>query len=217
MAYTPEQKVEAIVVSALWSDRKAAEDLDISRRSIQRWRDAMGSDPEIRSMVQDRFKEMRAEKTIPLRESVFEELTAKFGSIEDASNVIGQIAICLLDVFEELVVKLGSIQRAATAIEQIALSLLEEGDDPNIDHRNHIDGTTRYDVLYRAGFKCQACGAQPDDTNDVELHIDHIVPDSWGGSDDPDNLQCLCARCNMSKGDRYAYDHNKGQLLIPFE
>lgn len=34
------------------------------------------------------------------------------------------------------------------------------------------------------------------------LTIDHIIPRSRGGTDDPDNLQLLCAACNSTKGDR---------------
>jgi diadenosine tetraphosphate (Ap4A) HIT family hydrolase/5-methylcytosine-specific restriction endonuclease McrA len=34
------------------------------------------------------------------------------------------------------------------------------------------------------------------------LEVDHIVPRSRGGTDDPDNLQALCYRCNAMKRDR---------------
>jgi hypothetical protein len=37
----------------------------------------------------------------------------------------------------------------------------------------------------------------------VGLHIDHIRPVSLGGSNDPSNLQLLCARCNLSKYNRW--------------
>ena len=30
--------------------------------------------------------------------------------------------------------------------------------------------------------------------------IDHVVPQSRGGGDEPDNLQLLCAACNSTKG-----------------
>lgn len=43
---------------------------------------------------------------------------------------------------------------------------------------------------------CAVCGT-------VEhLQIDHIVPRSRGGSDEPENLQVLCIQCNSSKNNR---------------
>ena len=40
------------------------------------------------------------------------------------------------------------------------------------------------------------------------MTIDHIVPRSRGGTDDPDNLQLLCAACNSTKGNR-----TQGELI----
>lgn len=34
-------------------------------------------------------------------------------------------------------------------------------------------------------------------------HVDHIMPLVLGGSNWPDNLQCLCPRCNLSKGAKH--------------
>lgn len=34
------------------------------------------------------------------------------------------------------------------------------------------------------------------------LHVDHILPRSRGGTDEADNLQLLCATCNMKWGNR---------------
>lgn len=54
----------------------------------------------------------------------------------------------------------------------------------------------RFQVLQRDGFTCQYCGRRPPA---VRLHVDHIVPKSRGGSDNPDNLQAACTRCNHGK------------------
>lgn len=42
--------------------------------------------------------------------------------------------------------------------------------------------------------KCQNCGRVDN------LTVDHIIPLSQSGTDDPKNLQCLCWRCNRQKG-----------------
>jgi len=37
---------------------------------------------------------------------------------------------------------------------------------------------------------------------EIMLTVDHIIPKSKGGTDDLDNKQCLCFRCNNKKGDK---------------
>jgi 5-methylcytosine-specific restriction endonuclease McrA len=52
-------------------------------------------------------------------------------------------------------------------------------------------------VWERDGGKCVRCGSQDN------LHFDHILPFSKGGTSMLEsNIQLLCARHNLSKGDR---------------
>lgn len=51
----------------------------------------------------------------------------------------------------------------------------------------------------RDGFFCQMCGDSGGD-----LQIDHVHPVSKGGTNDLDNLQLLCAACNLAKSDTVA-------------
>ena len=67
-------------------------------------------------------------------------------------------------------------------------------------HRKPISGKLRLDVMERDDYRYQMCGRTVEDG--VKLHIDHIVPVSKGGSNDIDNLQVLCHRCNLAKHDR---------------
>ena len=71
------------------------------------------------------------------------------------------------------------------------------------DHRRwaigDISGTVRYEVLKRAGHRCELCGIPADER---WLEVDHILPRRHGGTDDISNLQALCYKCNANKGAR---------------
>lgn len=60
--------------------------------------------------------------------------------------------------------------------------------------RRVIPTSVKLEVWKRDGGKCVQCGASD------ELHFDHIVPFSKGGtSNSADNVQLLCARHNLEK------------------
>lgn len=54
----------------------------------------------------------------------------------------------------------------------------------------------RFEIFRRDGFKCRYCGLVAGET---ELTIDHVVPRTLGGSDDPSNLVTACKDCNAGK------------------
>jgi ATP adenylyltransferase len=79
---------------------------------------------------------------------------------------------------------------------------LERRTDPWSHRRKsagYVSGTLRYEVLKRAVFRYELCGASAEDR---ALEVDHIVPRNFGGSDDLSNLQALCYSCNAMKRDR---------------
>jgi ATP adenylyltransferase len=71
------------------------------------------------------------------------------------------------------------------------------------DHRRaalgYLSGSLRYEVLKRAGFRCELGGVSADER---AIEVDHIVPRKHGGEDDLTNLQALCFKCNANKGAR---------------
>ena len=73
----------------------------------------------------------------------------------------------------------------------------ESTDEPT--PRSRIPAGLRYEVLKRDGGECVVDGRKPPEW---PLHIDHIVPLSKGGKTTLDNLQTLCAECNLGKGNR---------------
>jgi hypothetical protein len=65
----------------------------------------------------------------------------------------------------------------------------------DLDHVRLIPSSVRLEVWKRDQGKCVQCGSEDN------LHYDHIIPFSKGGSSFvATNIQLLCARHNLSKG-----------------
>lgn len=54
----------------------------------------------------------------------------------------------------------------------------------------------RFEILRRDNHTCRYCGGS---APDVILTVDHVIPVSLGGSDDPSNLVAACKDCNAGK------------------
>ena len=57
----------------------------------------------------------------------------------------------------------------------------------------------RFRVLLRDKFRCQQCGRSPATHAGVSLHVDHVRAWEQGGPTTYENLQTLCADCNLGK------------------
>lgn len=57
----------------------------------------------------------------------------------------------------------------------------------------------RFEVLKRDDYTCRYCGANPKNTPDIAMEIDHVVAVALGGGDDPTNLVTACQPCNAGK------------------
>jgi hypothetical protein len=58
----------------------------------------------------------------------------------------------------------------------------------------HIPRSVRHAVWLAAGGKCTSCGSHH------KLQYDHIKPFALGGDSNPENIQLLCASCNLRRG-----------------
>lgn len=54
----------------------------------------------------------------------------------------------------------------------------------------------RLDALRRAGWKCEKCGKAG------RLEVHHKVRIADGGTDELENLQCLCRKCHFAKHEK---------------
>lgn len=72
--------------------------------------------------------------------------------------------------------------------------------------REAISGSVRYQVLLRAGRRCESCGTS---VADKAIDVDHIIPRSLGGLNDISNYQALCWECNTNKGNRDKTDFHQ--------
>ena len=66
------------------------------------------------------------------------------------------------------------------------------------------------EVFRRDSYTCAYCGHRG---NVLSLHVDHIVPVSRGGTDDPANLTTACWSCNLEKGTRTGWEYRWWRLF----
>lgn len=62
--------------------------------------------------------------------------------------------------------------------------------------RDRISAQKSLAVFDHDGYRCRRCGARQ------KLTVDHILPQSKGGTSDFTNLQTLCETCNQWKSDQ---------------
>ena len=64
--------------------------------------------------------------------------------------------------------------------------------------RGKVSNKMRFSIYQRDGYRCRKCGVSQ---KRAILEIDHIIPIAKGGKSTYNNLQTLCHRCNVEKGD----------------
>lgn len=100
------------------------------------------------------------------------------------------------DLARQYAAKMETIESALTG----AKSQVEEKFKANYHHCRRVadqsikDPVVRATVFSRDGNKCKHCGTTE------YLAVDHVIPVRLGGSNELNNLQTLCIRCNSAKG-----------------
>jgi 5-methylcytosine-specific restriction endonuclease McrA len=85
-----------------------------------------------------------------------------------------------------------SIEDEERLFERVRLSLTDHDRKP-------IRAEDLLRLLWNSPHTCANCGKFPPG---VKLHVDHIFPASRGGSSRFENLQFLCASCNLRKSNK---------------
>lgn len=65
--------------------------------------------------------------------------------------------------------------------------------------RGKVSDKMRFSIYARDGYRCRNCGVSE---RYAKLEIDHIIPIAKGGKSTYDNLQTLCHKCNVEKGNK---------------
>lgn len=68
---------------------------------------------------------------------------------------------------------------------------------------SEVNGKLRAEVLRASRGRCQMCGKTVEEDG-VKLQVDHKIPQTWGGTNDFENLWALCAECNHGKKNLFA-------------
>ena len=71
------------------------------------------------------------------------------------------------------------------------IKMYNEEDDGNYRKRGLENAKSNY-----GWYKCVKCGKS---FRQGDMDIDHILPKSKGGTNERENLQCICKHCNRSK------------------
>jgi len=101
----------------------------------------------------------------------------------------------LVDAWQEVINGRKVIKFRLELIQDDDISLATESRD--IEHSRVIPAPVKLEVWKRDKGRCIKCGST------TNLHFDHIIPYSKGGSSlVAENIQLLCARHNLEKRDR---------------
>ena len=99
----------------------------------------------------------------------------------------------IIDAFAELVA-----DRIVQKIEE-SLGLRPVAARRRYDGRVTIAVHVRRTVIARDGFRCHLCAG---DVDPSDVHLDHLLPVSRGGGNEPENLRVAHSRCNIRRGNR---------------
>ena len=151
----------------------------------------------ISDIINNDFKKY-LEDNLEEAEKYYNKLNAKFDW-----NKLNNLLELDNDIFQEYCEYIWNYKEVKDNLEWFMLQSIWKW----IIRRKNINQITRYWIFEKAWFKCQCCWMKPNKDNNIELHIDHIIPFSMGWLDVIENYQVLCKSCNSSKWNNYNIRH----------
>ncbi len=106
----------------------------------------------------------------------------------------------LVDAFEKQVpIEVGGARRVFRFwLKPVIEANITDAELVDLAHYRMIPGDVQREVYERDGGRCTQCGSTDN------LHFDHTLPYSKGGSSKTaSNIQLLCARHNLTKGNKF--------------
>src|SRR5689334_4540886 len=77
-----------------------------------------------------------------------------------------------------------------------------------------LPASTIHLVQERAGNRCEYCRMHQS-LQGATFHVEHVQPQSKGGSSTPENLAWCCPSCNLHKSDRISAMDPEGHNSVP--
>lgn len=141
------------------------------------------------------FQQRMASEAIAIREREINRTISSWVAIDQMLDEYGDVISFLWSSYGEA----HFLDSFKTALQDAGY--VETNDDrerreykENPYRKKKINGTIRVKVFERDGYQCVHCGVRKD------LSLDHIHPESKGGTATIENLQTLCRSCNSKKG-----------------
>ena len=139
-----------------------------------------------------------------------EEVWTQLGHQPSSNDLVKPISKISVDPYQR---RFGTWRKALEKFVEVAngdpaesepeVEVVEVVDSSNaiVQHKTKrdINWRMRWQVLNRDYFRCVSCGLSPAIAPGTILHVDHIKPWSKGGETVLENLQTLCATCNLGK------------------
>lgn len=124
------------------------------------------------------------------------------GDLENLIDQMSDLALAKWDPMEKARRAIERSEKRSEALDDVSTSKFDaplpatsrvETEGLVAMKRTYICAATRHFVRLRDGGRCKTCGSTH------ATQVDHIIPPSRGGTNEPSNLRLLCRSCNLRR------------------